>query len=1488
MTDEMDGIKTLSRSSDHLGNLANILKDLGGGATLLNELTQNANDAGADAVRFTATKDELQVWNSGVFTDCGHDDLRKCPWKTEEGRRSCDLHSFREVAGRHKADDSATTGAFGVGFTAVYQVTDHPELITGRRHLTLDESQSEDDRIRICPGGCSRDHDLQGTSLFLPWARFNTELRRALGAMALAEHNIEDLVQQMHEAGPAALVFLENLASLEVRSTSATTTVRRERVGDRIIITANDHESQWLVLEGDADGAEELKAHYDHTESDRSGRVLVAVPLAGTAVGRIFADLPTETRTGWSGHINGTFFPRQDRKTVEFGGQGFRGKWNDLLIETAARVVANSLETIAIELGDPAAWAYLVAAEQINRDVAKEEYPSIFSKLFEHAKAAAPEAEIAPLISGERVRPSGVLVPVNEAEYEASGAMVRLDMPVLHSSIRNFARQITRTQYGMSDLSVADVVDAVRAAGLTQAWSPSSESLLDGDDAKALLLLLEQLQGRGKSVLESARADEIAIAPCVDGSYAPAQEVSLLDENDRALFELLDPQLKILDRDRLRSLCPSLIELCDDITPNRAIEIFESDPDALAVAPDQVLEWLDDHRGALASDEVKARVRALPIFPSTRGELRPLDELSLASDFDDVLGVADVVDRDKTEGHGDLLRMLGARELDAVEYLSRHILPVARSGELSDEQAASVLAIVSQHRPELEGETSTHSALASVPLIATDHGLQPATRVHLPNRALTLIDPDAPVARVDGMPSHVMDTLLWLGVSQRPNNSVLAAAATRLAEQESPPDNEAVLAILDSLPSQPSEPEVPGSLRALTTSSWLPVEGGHKARPRDVYAGYQKYLFESQGPHLGLPLPDQNRLSEVLRWLGVQRAPTTAMVIAHLRYSVKAGTMVNNQVFRFLGEAKEEALVRTLRDEPCVQVAPAEYVKPDFVFWTDPELGRWVTHLPGSHREYQTFYERVGVQDTPSAEQIEQILRQISRTSGNNRLDDDDQAVVHRCWEILDQQLPVSVKALERLRAVKSALGPRSLLERPELLLFVDGRRLAEKILLIRDNLIHRARTTHRALTQAGVRAAEDVITAHVDGALASDIATDLTALIRDRLPALERLIEAQRSEDFGYDLDALSDLRIDVMPELAVEYVTRFAHQVQVDDPIPAEAIYVREEHRLIVRSQTPSRHLARELALCISPQADVSKTAPSMLEILRARNLAAAMEVLDEYGVQDLDQTSWASIQSSEAADLDGPDDSSLPSSNAVGQAQASTMDRDASGPGDVPATTDDVARDSGESSKEPVESESGDGHGRADSGSTSNRKRSRPRPTPNTSRLTSYVLFGESTRDSDVSDAAEKNSAIDRAGVDHVLAYETSCGRVPEQQTQTNPGFDVLSRNSEGAVVRRIEIKSIGGPWTDRGVLLSSTQFDDARANPDTFWLYVVEHAEDDDAYVIHRIQNPAGQVTKYAFDGGWQALDEPEIPRDGTGRPDVSTRSLLGWGTKADTV
>jgi hypothetical protein len=128
-----------SLEAEFLGTLAKILGDLGGYSTLAHELVQNADDAkggdgipAASTVTFDVRDDAVIIWNDGSFTSCGRPGAPVCPLSPR-----CDLHSFLRVAGETKRDRDDTTGAFGVGFTAVYQITDRPQLIAGGVHWTL-------------------------------------------------------------------------------------------------------------------------------------------------------------------------------------------------------------------------------------------------------------------------------------------------------------------------------------------------------------------------------------------------------------------------------------------------------------------------------------------------------------------------------------------------------------------------------------------------------------------------------------------------------------------------------------------------------------------------------------------------------------------------------------------------------------------------------------------------------------------------------------------------------------------------------------------------------------------------------------------------------------------------------------------------------------------------------------------------------------------------------------------------------------------------------------------------------------------------------------------------------------------------------------------------------------------------------------------------------------------------------------------------------
>ncbi|MGO9082600.1 MAG: DUF3883 domain-containing protein [Streptosporangiaceae bacterium] len=122
------------------------------------------------------------------------------------------------------------------------------------------------------------------------------------------------------------------------------------------------------------------------------------------------------------------------------------------------------------------------------------------------------------------------------------------------------------------------------------------------------------------------------------------------------------------------------------------------------------------------------------------------------------------------------------------------------------------------------------------------------------------------------------------------------------------------------------------------------------------------------------------------------------------------------------------------------------------------------------------------------------------------------------------------------------------------------------------------------------------------------------------------------------------------------------------------------------------------------------------------------------------------------------------------------------------------------------------------------------------------------------------------MDRAGIKWVVDAERAAGRHPEVMPHHNPGFDIISRDGSGQVLRHIEVKSTSGAWDDIGVGLSRTQFDFARQNPGTFWLYVVEHALDDGQARVLRIADPAGRAEEFRFDDGWAPLSDDGHTQD----------------------
>jgi hypothetical protein len=119
-----------------------------------------------------------------------------------------------------------------------------------------------------------------------------------------------------------------------------------------------------------------------------------------------------------------------------------------------------------------------------------------------------------------------------------------------------------------------------------------------------------------------------------------------------------------------------------------------------------------------------------------------------------------------------------------------------------------------------------------------------------------------------------------------------------------------------------------------------------------------------------------------------------------------------------------------------------------------------------------------------------------------------------------------------------------------------------------------------------------------------------------------------------------------------------------------------------------------------------------------------------------------------------------------------------------------------------------------------------------------------------------------ALEENAIQLILTREPLLQRTPTH----NPGYDLLAVGDGGQPARWIEVKAMSGSLSDRPVGLSRIQFECAREHREAYWLYVVEHAGDNQSARIVRIQDPAGRARTFTFDHGWLAVADVDGTAD----------------------
>ena len=379
--------------------LKNILRDYTDGITIVKELLQNADDAGATEVNlcYDARQHDvnpktllysgmsecngpaLVVHNNAVFTDD-------------------DFQNITRLAAATKKDKPLKIGKFGVGFSSVYHITDIPSFVS-REYLYIfdptlqylkkyiSDKSRPGKRLNFTKKIATYSNQLLpfiGLNSFQPKSAFKGTMFRfpfrtagsEISPIQYTDHHIDQLRKDIGECGSKLLLFLQSVKRLtfsricvgdksphlllDINKNVTTSTVLSDAQMLHIIYSTSSSEyteesvcSHWLV------GTHSEKIDFGGQDRDATSSVACCLsPLLETSDseqycvqsihGEVFCFLPLSLLSGLPVHVSANFAVQNDRTGIrtsaDDGRSANEAEWNvDLMKSTIPKAYLNLL-----------------------------------------------------------------------------------------------------------------------------------------------------------------------------------------------------------------------------------------------------------------------------------------------------------------------------------------------------------------------------------------------------------------------------------------------------------------------------------------------------------------------------------------------------------------------------------------------------------------------------------------------------------------------------------------------------------------------------------------------------------------------------------------------------------------------------------------------------------------------------------------------------------------------------------------------------------------------------------------------------------------------------------------------------------------------------------------------------------------------------------------------------------------------------------------
>ena len=1213
----------LRQSVDYLGFLSKQLGDLRGITSLAHELIQNADDAKDDDENLAATHisfdfrdDALIVSNNAAF-------------------RESDFEHIQDVASGTKRYEpgARTTGAFGVGFISVYQITDEPEIHSAGRRWTLRPDETEYQRIEELKDPSITED--KGTVIKLPWAFEDSAVRSKLKVSPVNRGSIDSFVVELKESLPKAILFLKKLDTIELRRNGKPVSRVEKPIveGTERLIECDCSSRVWRVLEGSFEHAAlGLRRRFtSQIESSRSSHVGVAIPDSPLEHGLLYATLPTKHSTGLPFHIDADFFPTSDRKSIAFEDvHDHRSEWNRTAILAVSSVVRDNLIPLRdMFRGDAQAfWSLLDRLRLTHETQSNEREP-----LGAIWKTLLPSLRNAPVVYTESKRwltPAQVHITTGQEERAGLPAFGALGIEMVHQDLMRYQNILTSANngVGVQTLRVENIHEALDRIGMV--GQVLNDRPLRDDLLKSLWTGIQGILGNTHSTSAKQQAHELlrkcALASSIDGRLWPCGCVYRANDATRRIFaNLVADDVSFLAVERI----PLLERVCPQFTVNEAIEELErQDSQNIQSSwqngefrPRDLLHWFDDKKSSLTGD-LHERLARLPIFPSA-GKLRPLANLHLPGGFDDPIGVTVLVDMEQLNGLSDFLGSLGAKKLTFEDYATRYIPEAFYVGSTTSLKAKhKLLDILATRMGEIKKNAALRTNLSRTNIVecADDKFRQPINVYFQCKEVRALLGNIVYYVHSSEESEDRADLYRWLGVRGRPHPKDVQRRIDELAAKPPDPHNKkTMIELVEALGNEwaklpDEEKELFGPLKL---KEWLPAEGDHTKwfRPDHLYAIYNKHLFASQAKFLDASYGIQQQVSDFLKYLEVRLKPKPYLVVHQLLKCSREDKEPPGGIYDWLNDNAQPKDLCELRDSACLRVGD-KYLRPDQVFWGAHQFGRFRFRLGPKFQLYPNLLQALAVRQSPDPDDAFEVLNDVSTEVGNSPLKYEDEDVVLKCWVLLSDALERGDIDSERIRValqeIKCVPNTRKLLQLPSRMFFEDRPELVDKFpAVLGGNSIKRTERLWSAMNAAGVRPVSTVVRGSVD----EPVCPQEDRMLKQRVIERTDLIKTIAND--AIQLDSIRFIRAD---ELEVKWHLEAFNRKWARPPEPASAHLDSDEAAIYFsspRDNYPWPAISRELSQSLALGDKLSSISPGIKIILEADSRDDAISQLKDLGI-------------------------------------------------------------------------------------------------------------------------------------------------------------------------------------------------------------------------------------------------------------------------------